>query len=349
MSATRLQEVLVCFGKGKQTDIATAQAAAVMWRMNKLNAALANPKLATEDDAEEYGKGHEFATTTFKTSWDVERHAGEVSQRGDGCVGDVLRPGQGGEVRVTTPNFTYTCTPLIPSAGDATELPYFSFVEQIRPGAAWSSTGRQSGCAVEGFTITIGSGPGRANSKITVEFAGSGKVIDSATGITMPAATVEKLLPSASLTLTINGVDYVTNKNIVSLETSWKNNIRMDDGFYPGLGLPDGGRRDHRRDPRQAGVWQPAGHPEVRRPLRRQLGRIREAQGADHRHGGHGARVRHQQLAPTHLAEGGLLHGGDRGDGPVRHGRGGLRAPVRRHQRHPHRGGQSRDVDAICQ
>ena len=36
-----------------------------------INAALANPKLATENDAEEYGKGHEFPTATFKTAWDV--------------------------------------------------------------------------------------------------------------------------------------------------------------------------------------------------------------------------------------------------------------------------------------
>ena len=42
-----------------------------MWRFSKLNAALANPKLATENDAEEYGKGHEFPTATFKTAWDV--------------------------------------------------------------------------------------------------------------------------------------------------------------------------------------------------------------------------------------------------------------------------------------
>ena len=61
MSTTRLQEVLICFGKGKQADIATAQAAAAMWRFSKINAALANPKLNTENDAEEYGKGHEFA------------------------------------------------------------------------------------------------------------------------------------------------------------------------------------------------------------------------------------------------------------------------------------------------
>jgi hypothetical protein len=92
------------------------------------------------------------------------------------------------------------------------------------------------GCVVEGWTISIGSGPGRANSKITVEFVGSGKYIEPS-GITMPAATVEKLLPSASLALTINGVNYVSNKNIVSLETSWKNNVRLDGGFFPGSGF----------------------------------------------------------------------------------------------------------------
>ena len=48
------------------------------------------------------------------------------------------------------------------------------------------------GCAVEGWTISIGSGPGRANSKITVEFAGSGKVTEPS-AIAMPAATLEKL------------------------------------------------------------------------------------------------------------------------------------------------------------
>ena len=43
------------------------------------------------------------------------------------------------------------------------------------------------------------------------------------------------------MALTINGVDYVTNKNIVSLETSWKNNIKMDAGFFPGSGFQTSG------------------------------------------------------------------------------------------------------------
>lgn len=237
--STRLQELLTCFGKGKQTDIATANLEAVMWRMNKVNAALANPKLNTENDAEELGKGHEFATQTFNVSWDV-----------DGTIEKYLSAefaawamafGLGKAVKSgTDPNFTYTCTPLFPASGDAAELPYFSFVEQIRPGANVVLDRMAVGCAVKSWQLAIGSGPGRANSKLTVEFVGSGKLTEPS-GIVMPAATAEKLLPSAALALTINGVDYVTSKNIISLETGWDNDPKMDAGFFPGSGFQTAG------------------------------------------------------------------------------------------------------------
>lgn len=232
MSTTRMQEILIGFGMKKQAGIATANIVGDLWRMNKANASLANPKLNTENDAEEFGKGHEFVTQTFKTSWDVngtlEKYLGaEIAAWAMAYgLGKVVKSG-------TTPNWVYTCTPLFPAAGDATELPYFSFIEQIRPGAGSVIDRMAVGCAVEGWTITVGSGPGRANSKINIEFVGCGKLTEPS-ALTLPAVTVEKLLPSASLTLTINGVDYVTSKNIISLETSWKNNIRMDQGFYPG-------------------------------------------------------------------------------------------------------------------
>jgi hypothetical protein len=141
----------------------------------------------------------------------------------------------------TTPNFTYKCRPLFLANGDAAELPYFSFVEQIRPGSGVVLDRMAIGCALESWQLTVGSGSGRANSKINVEFVGSGKVIDSATGITVPAAKADKLLPSASLTLTINGVDHFTNVNIVSLEAGWKNNLRMDAGFFRGSGFQAAG------------------------------------------------------------------------------------------------------------
>jgi hypothetical protein len=239
MSTTRLQEVLIAFGKGKQADIATAQQSAALWRFSKLNGALANPKLTTENDAEEYGKGHEFATANYKTSWDVngtlEKYL--AAEFAAWAVAFAL----GKVVKAGGPNFTYTCAPLMPANGDPAELPYFSYVEQIRPGAGVVIDRQAVGCAVESFQISVGSGPGRANSKITVEFVGSGKIIDAATGIVMPAPQAERLLPSASLTLSINGVDYVTNKNIVSLETGWKNNILTDSGFFPGSGFQTDG------------------------------------------------------------------------------------------------------------
>ena len=71
MSVTRMQEIQICFGKQKQADIATPNTGVQMWQLRKLNAALANPKLNTENDAEEFGKGHEFPTQSFQTSWDV--------------------------------------------------------------------------------------------------------------------------------------------------------------------------------------------------------------------------------------------------------------------------------------
>jgi hypothetical protein len=230
-----MQEIQICFGKQKQADIATPNSGAQVWQLRKLNAALANPKLNTENDAEEFGKGHEFATQSFQTSWDVsgtlEKYLGaEIGAWAMAFgLGKVVKSG-------AAPNYTYTCAPLFPASGDAAELPYFSFAEQIRPGAGAVVDRMAVGCVVEGWTISIGSGPGRANSKITVEFVGSGKYMEPS-GITMPAAIAEKLLPSASLELSINGVNYVSNKNIVSLETSWKNNVRLDGGFFPGSGF----------------------------------------------------------------------------------------------------------------
>jgi len=239
MSVARMQEIQICFGKQKQSDIATANTSGQMWQLRKLNAALANPKLNTESDAEEYGKGHEFATQTFNTSWDVsgqlEKYlSAEIAAWAMAFgLGKVVKSG-------SSPNFTYTCTPLVPANGDAAELPYFSFVEQIRPGAGVVVDRMAVGCAVEGWTLSVGSGPGRANSKITVDFVGSGKYVDPS-GITVPTATAEKLLPAASLAVSINGVDYVSNKNFVSLEASWKNNILLDLGFYPGSGFQSAG------------------------------------------------------------------------------------------------------------
>ncbi|MBN1567932.1 MAG: hypothetical protein JXA73_08785 [Acidobacteria bacterium] len=228
-----IRELLIGFGKCKQTNLATANTLAGIWRLGKLNTSITGPKLNTENDAPELGKGHEFATQVFKTSWDVQ---GQIEKYlSSDFAAWAMAFGLGKVVKTgTSPNFTYTCTPL--PATDGIELPSFSYIEAMRQGASDIFDRMAVGCVVDGWTLNVSSGPGRANSKLVVDIVGSGKMTEPS-GITLPAATAEKLLPGASVTATINGIDYVTAKNLVSLEARWRNNHRLDSGFYPGSGF----------------------------------------------------------------------------------------------------------------
>jgi hypothetical protein len=233
-SPANIREQIIAFSKNKQAAIGTANTAAGMWRFNKLNSSFGGPKLVKDDDAKELGKGNEFIANTFKTYWDVQ---GQIDKYASAefaawafafALGNVVQTG-------SPSNYTYTITPLDPIV-DGIELPYFSFVEQVRPGPTAILDRMSIGCAIQTFTLSIASGPGRASAKITVTYVGSGKHAKPSV-ITIPAATAEKLLSNATLALTINGTDYVTTKKIVNLELTWNNNLRVNDGFYPGSGV----------------------------------------------------------------------------------------------------------------
>ena len=45
---------------------------------------------------------------------------------------------------------------------------------------------------------------------------------------------------AASMSLSVNGVDYVATKRILSGSVGWKNNLLLNAGFYPGSGLQNG-------------------------------------------------------------------------------------------------------------
>lgn len=236
-TAAKIRELQIGLGFAKQADIATPSAATGIARFNKLNADTVNPKLNTENDATEIGKGHEFATQVFPTSWDVgpfniEKYLGSqfAAIIAAFCLGNVVKSG-------TAPNITYTCTPIDPTtATNGLELPYLTFVEQMRPGANKVIDRAYPGVAVEEFTISVNAGPGRANSKLTASLVGSGKFITPST-ITLPAGISDVLLPSASLTFTALTTDYVAGKTILSVEFGWKNNLDTNAGFYPGSGF----------------------------------------------------------------------------------------------------------------
>lgn len=233
--ASNVRETIIFFGRDPQSAIGTANIIGEMWRLDKSNADLFNPEFVTENNAEDIGKGHEFIEQVFPVNWDV-------AFTFEKFLSSQIVPwfsafGLGQCVKTGTGPWVYTCTPNDPPT-DGIELSAFSFAQQIRPSLPVVDL-LAIGCVIDSFLVSVGSGPGRANSTVSMEIVGTGKLSDPS-GLTAPARLTENLLPSASLAVTINGTDYVTNKNIVSLEWGWQNNHRLDSGFFPGSGVQDG-------------------------------------------------------------------------------------------------------------
>jgi len=236
----RMQEQQYGLAFRPQTDIATANTDAQFWRLRKVNAQLPIPALQTENDAAEYGKGNPYASQVFPIAW--RSHGSLEKYLSAEIAAWAMAFGLGKAVETgTAPNFVYTCTPLNPSNGtDPAELPYFTVAAQIRPGASAAADYAVIGCAVNSWQITLGSGPGRDNSKIAIEYAGSGRFTEPS-GISLPTDTLaEKLLLSASLSFAAHGTDYITARRLVSLEVGWQNNLMADMGYYPGSGIQNG-------------------------------------------------------------------------------------------------------------
>lgn len=237
--AIRTQEQLFAFSFRAQDNAQTYTPAASMWRLNKLNPELPFPQLKTEDDAAEMGKGDEFATTEYATNWD-----------GNGSIKKYLSSqfaqwlfsfGLGAWTNSNA--YSSVIVPQDPQI-EGIELPYFSVLQQFRPNQSGGAAMDQliGGCAIEDFTIELNSGPGRQNSQVTVNFVSTGQ-FQEPSGYTMPSLTPEVLLPASSATINISGVDYVANKNLMSLTFTGKNNLNLNDGFYIGSGFQSAGNQ----------------------------------------------------------------------------------------------------------
>jgi len=233
-----INELLTCWGFGKQADIATANLVATMWRMGNLNSKPWSLNPVTEDNATETGKGHEFPTALYKSHYAPPGHeiskylSAEVAAWAFSfALGNVVKSG-------SSPNFIYTILPILGATNTTgLELPYLSYVQQIRPGGSAVLNQMMVGCAVKTLKLSVTGSPGRASAMLSVGLITSGKYTEPS-GITMPAETAVHEIQAGSMTLTINGIDYVTAKNFLSLEWDWDNNFRS--GFYPGSGSQDG-------------------------------------------------------------------------------------------------------------
>jgi len=230
----RVQQLIMGLGKGKQTNISTA--GATFLRFKKLDTSLTTPKPVFENDAAEIGKGHEFITQTFPSHYEVANHLEKYASAEFVTWAAAYALGNIAQVGSAAP-YTYTITPINP--GVTLELPYFSLVEQVAEGGGNAVDNLYVGCAIEDFTYQFNYGPGRASSKMTVNWVGSG-LLTTPSGITVPALTTENNMLAAPMSLSVNGVDYVATKRILSGSVGWKNNLLLNAGFYPGSGLQNG-------------------------------------------------------------------------------------------------------------
>lgn len=247
MSAN-IRELLTSVGYVAQSDLTTPNVLANFRTIPKINEDLVEYNPNVEDDAEDLGKGHEFAENTFRLGTDVrftleyylnsEMAAFAFSYGLGTSVDSVPEAGA----------YRHTATPL-DAVASGIELPVFSYIETIRQGGSAVLDRMFAGLAIEGWSIVLSSGPGRQNAKLIIECVGTGQIVEPS-AITIPSVTPTHALNAGSAAITINGVDYVTNRNFVSLETGWQNAHRLDSGYYPGSGTDgDGfqqrGRMEH--------------------------------------------------------------------------------------------------------
>ena len=236
-----ISELLNGWGFGKQTAIGTANLVATIWRHTNLNTKPWAKVPVNEDDRAEIGKGHEFPTQLFKSHYNMPAY--ELSKYASSeflawalsfSMGNVVVSGSG--------PYVYTIVPALGATNPTgLELPYFSFVQQIRPGGSAVLDEMLVGCAVKGWKLSIKNSPGRASAMCAVECVTTGQYT-SPSGITLPAISTPHEFNAGMISaLTFNGINYLTGgsaKQFVSMEASWENNFRP--GFFPGSGAQDG-------------------------------------------------------------------------------------------------------------
>ena len=233
-----VQETLIAFGFQPQTDVATINSLAQMWSLTKVNPALSVVNPVNETNALDIGKGNEFPSQVFPSYQDasvtLEKYCSSEFLAWLFC----FATGKATKTGTVGTGITYAAVPNDPVV-NCINLPAFTYEELIRAEPNSVIDRALIGCVVGDFTITMSSGPGRANCRVAATLPSTGRV--QTPGVSpIPALTLEHFLNAAGATITINGVDYVLSKTFISLEFRWNNNVRLDTGLYPGSGTQNG-------------------------------------------------------------------------------------------------------------
>ncbi len=246
----RTQELKLGIGFNKQTgtgaegttksQLQTALLAGSLWNLGLNAFNVPFPAFNKENDADFFGKGHEWVTQVFPTSIDVpwEWPYFLTSQNFAQVIAFAL-----GSVTEDSPASgasRYVVTPMDPVA-DGVNLPATTIVAAIRQGTVKELLDMAViGMVCDGFTLRLQRGPGLQNSSLVSRWIGCGKHVNNS-GLTVPTRFVEQRLGSGStVTLSINGTDYLENARFVDLEFTFNNNMIGDSGYFPGSGSQSG-------------------------------------------------------------------------------------------------------------
>jgi hypothetical protein len=237
-----INELIEGFSFGKQANIVTPQTATTIWRQTNLNTKPWAKMPINEDDKAEIGKGHEFATQLFKSHYqnpdfEISKYCSSEFMAWVMCfsLGNVTLSG-------SSAPYTYVVLPALGATNPTgLELPYFTHVQQIRPGGSAILDEAKVGCAIKSWKLSIKNSPGRAGAMISAQCASTGQYVSPST-ITLPAATLLHEFNDGTITaLTFNGINYISggaSQQFVSMDASWDNNFRS--GYFPGSGQQDG-------------------------------------------------------------------------------------------------------------
>ena len=232
------RETKIGVGKVVQADLSTPNTSAEIISFTITNPAPFTVTPLTEDNATDIGKGDEFPTEIYPVSMDVTGRIEKfISSQ---AAAWAFAFGLGGVTATPAGTGTkYVCIPTDPAVA-CIDLPPFTVANQIRPGADAFLDQAYLGCVIAGFTLSLESGPGRSNARLSIDIVGTGEVLDPS-GITIPDPLPEDFLNAASATINVGGIDYVLQKSFISAEISWTVNPRLDTGYYPGSGVDDNG------------------------------------------------------------------------------------------------------------
>jgi hypothetical protein len=224
--ATRVQSLILGLGLSAEDSYNTASADFL--RFTKVNMDITSPVSSNETDADWIGKGNEFAENLFKTNTDVSNRIQKFGSAE--FLTYILAYGLG---VVSETSGVYTITPADP--GTTLQLPSFSVVEQIPEGGGSAIDNMYTGCVVDTFAINFSYGPGLKSVTSEMTFRGSGAVT-TPSAITVPAVTGEHHALASGMSLSINGVDYVSAATGLTGAFTWNNNLLADEGYFIGSG-----------------------------------------------------------------------------------------------------------------